>query len=290
MASKVYYDPGPFAGFSTLDKLNRAVKDDKRTALKSWLEEQDAFTLHRPVRKRFHRNPYTVTNVMDVWECDLLDMQAHNKVNDNYRYLLTVIDVFSKFLHIVPLKVKTGPAVTSAFHSIFKDPKYSRKLPVWVRTDKGKEFLNKQFENMLKHEKIQFQVCRNPDVKCAIVERVQKTLRDKIFKYFTFSNTLRYIDVLPKFVRAYNKTVHRSTGMGPLNVTDSDVLAKWKRMKEKSSKIRTAKPRLRVGQHVRITKAKMRFVKGVTKITQRKFLRLKRLFIGHLVQSMSWKI
>jgi transposase InsO family protein len=89
---------------------------------------------------------------MDVWEFDLLNMQVHSKVNDNYRYLLTVIDVFSKFLHVVTLKSKTGPPVTSAFQSIFKDPKYYRKRSVWVRTDKGKEFLNKHFQDMLKHE------------------------------------------------------------------------------------------------------------------------------------------
>jgi hypothetical protein len=94
MTSKVYYDPGHVASFCTLDKLSKAVKNEKRTALKSWLEEQDAFTLHRLVRKRFHRNPYIVTNVMDVWECDLLDMHANSKINDNYRYLLTKIDVF----------------------------------------------------------------------------------------------------------------------------------------------------------------------------------------------------
>jgi hypothetical protein len=129
-----------------------------------------------------------------------------------------------------------------------------------MQTNKGKEFLN--IQTMLKHEKIQFQVCRNPDVKCAIVERVQRTLRDKLFKYFTYSNSHRYLDVLLKFVRAYNNTVHRSTGMAPSKVTDSDVLAIWKRLKQKRSTIRTAKPRLRVGQHVRISKVKMRFAKS----------------------------
>jgi transposase InsO family protein len=258
MDSKVYYDPAHVAGFSTLDRLRKAVKYGKRTAIKSWLEGQDAITLHKPVRKRIQRNPYTVNNVMDVWECDLLDMQAHSKVNDNYRYLLRVIDIFSKFLHVIPLKSKTGPAVTSAFQWIFKDPKYSRKRPVWVRTDKGKEFLNTTFQDMLKHENIQFQVCRNPDVKCAIVERVQRTLRENIFKYFTYSNSHRYLDVLPKFVRAYN-TVHTSTGIVPSKGTNSDVHVIWKRMKQKSSTIRTAKPTLRVGQHVRISKEKNAF-------------------------------
>jgi hypothetical protein len=73
MTSKVYYDHAHVASFSALDKLSKAVKPGKRN-VKSWLEEQDAFTLHRPVRKRFHRNPYTVDNLMVVgntiyWIC-----------------------------------------------------------------------------------------------------------------------------------------------------------------------------------------------------------------------------
>jgi len=133
---------------------------------KAWLEEQDAYTLHRPVRKRFARNPYTVTNVMHVWECDLLDVQSYTKYNDNYKYILSVIDIFSKFHILISVKTKSGPAVTAAFLSIFDDKtKLPSRRPVWVRTDKGKEYLNKHFQVMLRDEGIQFQVCRNPDVK-----------------------------------------------------------------------------------------------------------------------------
>ena len=57
---------------------------------------------------------------------------------------------------------------------------------------------------MLRDEGIQFQVYRNPDVKCAVVERVHRTIRDTLFRFFTFSNSYRYIDVQPKFVKAYN--------------------------------------------------------------------------------------
>ena len=73
----------------------------------------------RQVRKRFARNPYTVTNVRDVWECDLLDVQSNAKYNDNFRLVLSVIDLFSKFLYPIPVKTKSGPAVTAAFLSIY---------------------------------------------------------------------------------------------------------------------------------------------------------------------------
>jgi len=110
-------------------------------------------------------------------------MTSLKKYNNNYRYLLQVIDMFSKYLHSVPSRTKTGKEVAAALESIFRDPKYTkpiRKRPVWVRTDKGKEFLNTQFQTLLKREGIEFQVCRNPDVKCAVVERVNRTLRDKL--------------------------------------------------------------------------------------------------------------
>jgi hypothetical protein len=196
--------------------------------------------------------------MMDVWECDLVDVQALGKYNDNFKYILSVIDVFSKFLHMVPLKSKTGTAVTAAFQSVLPQ----RRRPVWVRTDKGKEFLNTNFQAMLKREGIQFQVCRNPDVKCSIVERAHRTIKNRIYKYFTYKNTYRYIDVLPKFVAAYNATVHSSTGMAPAKVSDSDILAIWKRMDEKRRRVRTVKAKFSVGQHVRISKEKMKFAKG----------------------------
>jgi len=131
---------------------------------------------------------------MEVWESDLLDVQNISKFNDNYKYLLTVIDVFSKSLNVVPLKSKTDQTVTSVFQCIFNDDKYDKphkQRPLALRTDKGKEFLNKIFQGMLKNEGILFQVCTNPDVKCSVVERVKRTLREKFNKYFTFKNSYR---------------------------------------------------------------------------------------------------
>jgi hypothetical protein len=87
------------------------------------------------MRKRFLRNPYTLTNIFDIWECNLIDIQNFIKENDKYNHLLSVIDVFSIFLHIVRLRAKMGTAVTSTFRSILA--KYSHRRPIWVRTDRG---------------------------------------------------------------------------------------------------------------------------------------------------------
>jgi len=174
--------------------------------------------------------------------------------------------MFSKYLHSVLLRTKTGKEVAAALEPIFKDPKYTKPIcrrPVWVRTDKGKEFLNTPFQALLKREGIEFQVCRNPDVECAVVERVNRTLRDKLHRHFTYKNTYHYLDVLPKFIKGYNARVHSSTGMAPADVRDTDVLTIWNKMRGKAAQTRRlSNPNFRVRQHVRISKEKMKFAKG----------------------------
>jgi len=94
-------------------------------------------------------------------------------------------------------------------------------------------------------------------LKFAVVERVHRTIRDRLYKYFTYKNAYRYIAVLPKFVKAYNDTVDSTTGMAPCRVTDLEVLTIWKRS------VRVAKATFRMEQHVCISKKKMRFAKAV---------------------------
>jgi hypothetical protein len=121
---------------------------------------------------------------MEVWEFDLLNVKNISK----FKYFLTVIDLFSKSLHVISLKYKTGSFVTSVFQSIFTDKKFSKphkRRPLILRTYKVKEFLNKAFQEMLKREGIQFQVCKNLDVKCSLAERVQRTLHEKLNKYLS---------------------------------------------------------------------------------------------------------
>jgi len=116
-----------------------------------------------------------------------------------------------------------------------------KRRPFWFRNDKGKEFLGSTFQKLFKQEGIQFQVCKNPDIKCSCIERAHRTIRKKLYKYFTFKNS--YIDVLADFVTGYNATVHSWTGMAPASVTDSDVLSIWKRLQKKKKKKKKKKKR-----------------------------------------------
>jgi hypothetical protein len=285
----LYYSLGRPAAFSTADKLYRASKESQghaptRAAVNKFLEFQESHTLHRPVRRKFPRNPYSPDNILDIWQSDLLDLHAYARDNDNYRYVLSVIDVFSKYLHLVPLKAKTGPAVAEAFGSILKDPRYTEpyvRRPVVVQTDKGKEFLNRPFQDLMRREGIEHRTCRNPDVKCAVVERVHRTIRDRLQKYFTRRNTHRYIDVLQKFVRAYNDTIHRTTDRAPSEVNDSNVLEIWEKMnRDNIKRVRVVKPKYRVNQHVRISKEKMRFAKASESNFSTEIFRISKVISG----------
>jgi hypothetical protein len=120
-ARALYYNPAKPSAFPTLNKLSADLPKKNKSDVRDWLEQQEAYTMHRPVRKRFLRNRYTVFNLMDVLECDLLDVQYLVKYNDMNRYILSVIDVFSKYLYLFPVKTKSGPSVTSAFRSLFHD-------------------------------------------------------------------------------------------------------------------------------------------------------------------------
>ena len=108
-----YYDPKNAAGFGSVAKLVKASKYKKRD-VEECLARHNTYTLHKPVRKRLHRNSYTVTNIDDVWEMDLADLSSLSKYNSKHKYLLNVIDVFSRFAWSVPLKSKTGKSIKAA--------------------------------------------------------------------------------------------------------------------------------------------------------------------------------
>jgi len=82
----------------------------------------------------------------------MLDVHTYAKYNDNSRYILSVIDIISKYLYLIPLKKKSGSSAVSAFRFIFEDSEYSTRRPVWVRFHKGKEFLNKYCQDMIRDE------------------------------------------------------------------------------------------------------------------------------------------
>ena len=131
-------------------------------------------------------------------------MSPFSSSNKDCKYLLTVIDVYSKYGWIMPLKTKTGKEVAQAFRKLFHTGHPSR---LW--TDKGTEFYSRQLRGALEANDVMLYPTENEE-KSSVVERWNKTMRNIMWKCFTANRTQKYIDVLPSMVDKYNSTYHRS--------------------------------------------------------------------------------
>lgn len=257
---KLYYDTKGVAGYGGANKLfNEARKKYpklKQEQVVDWLRTQDAYNLHRPVRKHFPRNRVYVCYKDQQFEVDLVDV-GFVKQNDGFRYLLTCIDVLSKYAWVVPLKTKSAQHVTEAFESILKEGRVCTTL----HSDEGREFYNGPFKKLLQKYNIVHFSSGNKDIKCAVVERFNRTLRTKMFRYFTAKNTNRYIDVLSDMVASYNATTHRSIGMAPKDVSELNEYAVWKKLYG-GRYPSTTSCQFIVGDQVRVARAKGKFEQG----------------------------
>jgi len=168
--------------------------------------------------KVFPCNPYTVTNIDDVWEMDLANKSSLLKYKDKYMYLLNVIDIFSRYSWIVLLNDKTGISITAALKSLFQDRK-----PITIQSDKGTVFVNSSVQHHSKRKGVSFHTTYNPDIKGAIIERFNRTLKTRIYKYFTKNNTHRYLDAINSLLTGYNNSVHSTIGMSPSKVNPSNI-------------------------------------------------------------------
>ena len=177
--------------------------------MEEWLSGQDTYTLHKSALKSFPRNPYSVTNIDDVWEMVLAVISSLSRY-DKQKYLLNGIDIFSRYAWKVPLKDKTSTSITGAL--------FQNRKPITIQSDKGTEFVNAIVQQYLKRQGLDFHTTLNPDIKCAIFERFNGTLNTKIYKYVTKNKTYRYVDVINKLLTSYNNSVKSTKGMSPSKV------------------------------------------------------------------------
>ena len=195
LLNSTYGNPELPASFGGVTSLTRALKGKvKKNDIKKWLEMKDSYTLHKPARYNFSRNRVIVGGLNEQFQADLVDMQSLSELNDGYKYLLTCIDVFSKYAWAIPLKDKTGLSVLNALKEIFKE-----RTPEKLQTDDGTEFRNSRVQTYLKAHKIHFFTTHNA-TKASIVERLNRFLKSKMWKYFTEYNTRKYIDVIHKLL------------------------------------------------------------------------------------------
>ena len=263
---EIYYnaqDPGSYGGVSRLLKRaqEKGIEGINRKHIEEYLRDQQAYSVHKPARKHFTRNK-TITGEIDKqWQADLADMQSLSRTNAGYKYILTVIDIFSKYAWVIPVKTKSAKDMLPAFQTLLK--KAAPRKPERLQTDAGTEFLNKDVQKFFKDNNI-VHFHSASDQKAAVVERFNRTLKSRIWTYFTAHQTNAYIDILDKVVDAYNHSYHRTIGMRPVDVRKKDEPELFTKMfGDEVAKKRKYKGKALVqGDMVRVSKVKGQFEKG----------------------------
>lgn len=217
--------------------------------------------LHKPARKNYPRRKVTLKGLNDLYQADLVEMQPYSNVNKGYRYIMTMINCFSKFAFAVPLIDKSGEEVARALEPILAKHKMKN-----FHTDQGTEWFNKHVKALMKKYKITHYHTYS-DLKASIVERFNRTIKTRMYKLFTARGSYDWVSILPDIIKSYNNTKHRTIGMKPKDVKlkhVKDILKKINTVKKPKVKTLRRKPKVKfnLGDSIRISKAKRVFKKA----------------------------
>lgn len=254
--AELYYTPGGSVAYSSAAALARAARLPI-PYVQQWLQSQRTYTLHRQARKRYRTRRYRTMGLDHQWQADLVEMQPWATKNRNYRYILTVVDLLSRYAFARPLLRKTPEKVIEAFQSIFQA---EGRKPRFLQTDQGKEFENKPMRTFLGQQGIEQFSVKSPH-KAAVVERFNRTLKEKMWRYLTYKNTEKWIDALPLLIKGYNHAHHRIIDRAPASVNAFNAMNVWQHLYGKPEK-KVRRRQLQIGDQVRISKVKRTFEKG----------------------------
>lgn len=223
------------------------------------VKEQIANEIHKPARKRFSRRKVIVKGLDDLWQCDLIDMIKYNKFNKGYKYLLTVIDVFSKFAWARPIKDKSAKAVTNAMKEILM----SGRKPNNLQSDLGSEFYNKYFKELINKYSINHYSTYS-SLKASVVERFNRTLKNLMWKKFTINGSYNWKDMLQQLIKTYNNKRHSTIKIKPCEVNKNNEQHILQNIYKYKKSLSTKGAKFDVDDYVRISKYKSEFSKGYT--------------------------
>ena len=215
-----YYDfsnPGSFSGISGFRKNNPEFKNKHITP---YLKGTTTYTYHKQYVRKFPRNKFYAEKIDHMWQIDLIDLSnIRNKFySQNYSFALTCIDCFSRYAWVEPMKNKTAEESKNALERILA----KGRKPAIIYSDGGNEFKG-VFEKYLKEKQIILLINQNaPHIKAAIVERFNRTIKQKMWRVFTYLGKKQYSNILQKLVQSYNNSFHRSIGTAPSKVTKAN--------------------------------------------------------------------
>ena len=172
--------------------------------------KQLALEIHKPIRHKFPRRKVMVSGIDSIWASDLVEMNPER----GFKYILTIVDVFSKFGFAIPLKSKTGIEMTETFQKILNE---SGRIPKKIWSDKGKEYYNKIFLKFLKDHNVELYSVES-EIKCSVAERFNRTLKEMMYRKFTELESRKWVKLLPELVDEYNNRYHSTIKILPSKV------------------------------------------------------------------------
>lgn len=250
---KIYYDASNPASYGGIKKLSQVTNLHPEKVSK-WLNQQWTYALHKKARKKFPRRKYVARGINYQWQADLIDMQKYSRENEGNRYILILVDIFSRRAYARPIKSKRGPEIAEKMESVFSDAK-----PKYLQTDQGLEFYNSHVKALLDKNNIELFSVYSEN-KAAIVERLIRTIKEKLFKIFTNKGSYRWLEALPNVIYAYNHSYHRGLKHIPSLVNKNNETDVW--VKQYSDLVKGKNPKFKTGDRVRISKYKRVFEKG----------------------------
>jgi len=267
LIDKVYHSlssPAAYAGGRRV--YEEAHRRDKRITLndvRRYLQNERIYTMHKAARRKFPRLANRAAGLHTNWQADLAIFDAIADKNDGYKYLLVCIDLFSRKLFVAPTKSKSSSDMIDAFEHIFKQSKGI--LPNILHTDRGVEFQAKAMREYFYKKDIDKRVVYNPDVHAAVVERANRTIKERLYRYFSEHNTTRWLEAIKRIVAGINASTTRATGQTPDSVTfkNAPKLRKklYKLERERLENIPDSRRILKIGQIVRVAKKQGKFDK-----------------------------
>lgn len=229
--------------------------DEQSSVKKTIIDE-----IHKPARKRYKRRAFIQHGINDTLQMDLVEMIPYARTNKGYKYILMVIDCFSKKAFARPLKTKTGKEVSEVTKSILDT---ISTPPKNVQTDLGKEFYNTHFRNLMKERGINH-YSTYTEMKASIVERLNRSIKGMMWRHFGYSGTYKWHEVLDNIIELYNDKYHRTIKMSPNQVNEDNENQLLETVYSGSKVILKKKHKYKVNDKVRISKYKGVFSKGYT--------------------------
>ena len=194
-----------------------AIKTKKTLGLGNNFTMEDLSNeLNKPSIQKFERQKVIVNHINEIHSTDLVDMTQYSKMNRGYKYILTNIDVFSKYAYAYPLKSKKTHDIKPCFEKIFKNNK-----PKYIWSDKESSFLSKEMQQFFKDNNVKI-YHTNSHLKAVVVERFNRSLRELMMKEFVKNNNTVWYNILPKLIKIYNNRYHSTIKMKPIEVNKSN--------------------------------------------------------------------